>query len=82
MCIRIVWEVGRLREYCVGVCEGTRGTHCVSGVRECCKRMLGMILGRIVGDLVVFVFCKNEIKRRLRNNLIVIKKRKFRQLRL
>jgi hypothetical protein len=30
-----------------------------------CKRMLGMILGRIVGDLVVFVFSKNEIKRRL-----------------
>ena len=40
-----------------------------------CKRIYDL-------DMIVFVLCRNEIKRRLRNNLIVIKKKRFRQLRL
>ena len=40
--------------------EETKGTSCKEGVREYCKRMLGMILGRIVGDLVYLAFCKRD----------------------
>jgi 7-keto-8-aminopelargonate synthetase-like enzyme len=65
----------------VVVCESKR-YECVRGVREyvrgCWERIFGKDCGRFGG----FVFCKNKIKNRLRNNLIVIKKRRFRQLRL
>ena len=45
-------------------------------VRGCSERIFGKDCGRIGG----FVFCKNKIKKRLRSNLIVIKKKRFRKL--
>ena len=44
---------------------GDKVHFCVRGVRGYCKRMLGMILRRIVGDLVYLAFCKNEIKKKI-----------------
>lgn len=57
-------------EYVKVVCEygETQGTHYKMGVREYCKRMLGMILGRNVGDLVLLSF----VKMRLREDLEII----------
>ena len=54
VCIKIIYGEGIL---CVLV-KSTRGTHCVSGVRECCRGIFGKNCGRFG----FVVFCKMRLK--------------------
>jgi hypothetical protein len=56
---------------CKGICKGVRDC-----VRDCVREYM-IYIGL---DMIGFVLCINGIKRGLRHNLIVIKKKRFRQL--
>ena len=72
----VLYKVGRI--LCGRMRESKRYECVRKYVRRCWERIFGKDCGRFGG----FVFCENKIKKRLRNNLIVIKKKMFRQLRL